>query len=263
MTLLWQFFRSHLKALTVWVAIALGLSLATTSAAPAAVANGAMNAYIDKLPESLRSMVGYTSGLGPLDQYIVAKYAPLGALVLVLYATLLALSIVTREVDRRTIDFLLALPVSRTQVALARLATMAVNTGVLAAVMWLALRFHLESLGLTGSFEGYGLLLLVQWLLAMAIGCLVFLISLWIDDYGFAVKLFLGTASGAYLLEMLLRAGNISRAGRLLSPFSYADAGLIVREKAVPGADLAVLLIVIAASVAVAMPVFARKQISA
>lgn len=263
MTLFWHHFRAYLSGLLIWAGVGMFLTFAITRSAPAVVADGAGLAAIQALPEAMRAMLGYQEGLSPLDSFITLKFSAWSLLVASLYGSLLALSIVTREVDRRTIDFLLSLPVGRTQVLLSRVGVMLLNSGLVMLGMWLVLRYDLAAQGLEGSWTGYGLMMLNQWLVAVAIASLALLSSLWIDDYSHGVKIWMGAVTGLFFIELAMRAANFSRWQRGFSPFSYADAAQVIRAGQIPLADAAILVAVALLAIAVSVPVFERKQLTA
>lgn len=262
MNLFRQQFRAQWVGLLIWTVCALLLTVTTTRSAPAAVQSGMLE-IVSMLPPQLQKAIGVPAGLSPLDAFIAVKLAASTALVLALYAVVLALSTITREVDRRTIDFLLSLPVDRGQVILARAAVMLVNLGVLSVATWFIAIADLKAQGLEGSWNSYLLLMVNQWLFAAAVGAIALLGSLFIDDYALGIKLFLGITATAFFLEMGLRAADISRLGRAWSPFSYVDAGEVLRAGALPLGDTLALAGATALALALCVPVFRQKQIAA
>lgn len=263
MTLFWQHFRAYFSGLLIWMGATALLTVAITRAAPAAVIDDATFSAMQALPEAIRNMLGYQEGLSALDSYIVLKFSSWAALIGGLYAPLLALSIVTREVDRRTIDFLLALPVERARVLLSRVGVMLLNSGLVVLTMWLVLRYDLAAQGLEGSWGGYALMLINTWLLVIAIGSVALLTSIWIDEYSLGVRLWLGGVTGIFFLDLAMKAAGLSRWQRVLSPFSYADGPKVLQTGEIPLIDAVVLIGVTVAAVAASVWAFQRKQIAA
>lgn len=260
MILLWQFFRHNLFGLGLWIVLT-GLLHAMIGHSAGSVAVTGMEAMLERLPESMRNLMGYIPGLAPVDAFVALELGTWGSMLLSIYAVLLALGAITREVDSRTIDFLLAQPVERHQVLLARIGVIVLNTALLAAAMWTTLWASLTAAGVEASFGRLALLYGNQWLLALAWAGLVLLTSLRIDDYNLGVKLWLGLLATSFLLEFVLRAVGVARWARFYSPFSYVDAGLVVRD-GLPAADVAVLLSVAVLTFALSVPAFAKKQIT-
>ncbi|HYF91867.1 MAG TPA: ABC transporter permease subunit [Symbiobacteriaceae bacterium] len=259
MTLFRQFFSAHRKGLLIWMAAGALLAISGTRSAPTFIEGNSMSA----LPPALLALFGDLSGLSPVDMYITILMGKGTPLIPTMYAVILALSVVTREVDRRTVEFLLSLPVQRTQVLLARLAVLTVNVTAVTATIWAVIRFDLAGLGFQGSWDHMLLLFINLWLLAMALGTVTLAASMWIDDYSVGVKLFLGIVALGFLVEYVLRGAMVSRAVRAFSPFSYVDLGGVMRHGSIPTADAIVLIAAIAAGVAVSFWAFGRKQFSA
>lgn len=262
MTLFRQYFRTQLSGLLIWAGAAALTMLMMTRSTPTDNSAEAMQALIGKMPESFKIMFGVTDKLGTVDGFVAIKIAPTITLILCLYAVILALGIVTREIDRRTIDFLLGMPVDRRSVLVARVGVLACNTALVGALMWTIMRVDYGMLGLQGSFERFAQLIFANWLLAMAFGALTLLSSMWIDDYSFGVKLWLGAVAAGYFAELILRAAGLTRWQRFFSPFSYADGTNILTD-GLTVADPLVLIGIIVAAVLAAIPVFERKQIAA
>lgn len=94
---------------------------------------------MDQLPEVLRSLLAVTDMSTPVG-YVQAELLGLtGPLLVILFAVLTGSNAIAGEEDRRSLDLLLANPVSRTRVVLERMAAMAVGLAVLVGVMGLAL----------------------------------------------------------------------------------------------------------------------------
>lgn len=262
MILFWHRFRAHRTGLLVWALVTAFLVGLIAQSASAVLDANAFLELMESLPPALQAIYGVPKDLAPVDGYVVTSLGREVALVLSLYAVLIALGAVTREVDRRTIDFLLALPVRRRQLVLTGAGVMVVNTGLLAAWTWLVLCLSLGAAGLDGSWGGYALMVFNQWLIALAFGSLALLSSIRLNDYGFAVKLWIGVVAASYVLEMVLAVAGMSRWERFFSPFSYAHAVDILRYGTLPWVDALVLAAVSVVVVILAVFAIERKSIT-
>jgi len=259
MTLFRQFFSAQFKGLLIWMAVgALYAFAGTRSAAPFIEGNA-----LATIPPALLAMFGDMAGLGATDMYLTVILGKGTLLIPTLYAVIVALSIVTREVDRRTVEFLLALPVQRTQVLTARVAVLFVNITAVTGAIWAVLRYDMAAQGFAGTWSHLNMLFLNLWLLAIALAAITLAVSMWIDDYSVGVKLFLGIVTLGFFMEYVLKGATVSRAGRLLSPFSYVDLGGVMHSGSIAAGDLIVLIAAIAAGLAVSFRAFDRKQFSA
>jgi len=258
-TLFRQFFGAQFKGLLIWVGVAALFALSGTRSGATFVEGDAMA----KMPQALLSIYGDIGGLSAIDAYLTLILGKGTGLIPTLYAVILALSVVTREVDRRTVEFLLSLPVQRTQVLLSRLAVLILNVTALVGAMWAVLRYDLPAQGYEASWGSLGLIFLNLWMLSIAVGAVTLAVSMWIDDYSLGVKLFLGAVTLAYFMEYVLRAAHVSRAARVFSPFSYLEPTSIMRSGSIATGSIIVLVVTVAAGVAVSFWAFNRKQFSA
>ena len=100
-----------------------------------------INDFLDPMPEAFRSLFA-TSGADmstPVGYIQIELMSFIGPILVILYAVGQGSRAVAGEEDRRTMDLLLASPVSRLRVLLEKAAAMVVGTALLAAVIGLAL----------------------------------------------------------------------------------------------------------------------------
>lgn len=261
MTLFWQHFRAQRNGFFIWLAASVVTILAVASAAKSMGQSDLMNKLGQVAPPALQALLGMLPGLSPVDGFIQAKVGAGMAMILPVYACLLAMSAITREVDRSTADFLLTLPVDRTRLLVARWGVMVVNLAILTLSLWVALVAGMKASQVSGSFGGYFWMLAQVWLLAVAVGSLALLLSLWIDDYSLGVKATLAGTGALYVIDLGMRVAGISKWGRSFNPFTYVDAARTVMEGHLPWGDAAVLAAASGLSLWLAVRAFGRKQI--
>ncbi|MDF2629454.1 MAG: family transporter protein [Symbiobacteriaceae bacterium] len=259
MTLFRQFFVAHLKGLFIWMAVGALMAIALTRSTATFIEGGVFEA----MPASMLALYGDFTGMNVVDIYLTISVGKGTVLIPTLYAVIVALSIITREVDRRTVEFLLALPVQRAQVLLSRLAVLAVNVTLVNAVIWAVLRFDISAQGYEGSWAHLDVLFVNLWLLCMALAAVTLAASMWIDDYSVGVKLFLGLVTLTFFLEYVFRGAQVSRAVRLITPYSYADLAMVMRSGTIDALNLIVLIVAILGGLGVSFWAFNRKQFSA
>ncbi len=261
MTLFWQHFRAQRNGLFIWLAASVVTTISVASAARSMEQSDLMSKLGQAAPPALQALMGTLPGLSPVDGFIQAKMGTGMALILPVYACLLAMSAITREVDRSTADFLLTLPVDRTRLLLDRWGVMAANLAILTLSVWVALVAGLKASQVIGSFGGYFWMLAQDWLLAVTIGSLTLLVSLWIDDYSLGVKAALAGTGTLYVIDLGMRVAGISKWGRSFNPFTYVDAARTVMDGHLPWGDAAVLAVASGLSLWLAVQAFGRKQI--
>lgn len=263
MILFRQFLRSQRTGLLIWLGAMVLAALALAASANGMQQNDLVERVAAKLPAALQALLGLVPGLSGVDAFVSAKLGISLGLVLPAYACLLAIATVTREVDSGRMDFLLALPIERRQFLVARWAGMAVNLATVALGAWAALVVGLKANHISGSYLGYLWMALQAWFLGLGCGSLAMLASLWIDDYGGAVKSILGGLGAFFSLDLGLKAMNVSKIWRAFNPFAYFDAARPIAEGHLLWGDAAVMLATSLVAVWLAARAFAQKQIHA
>ena len=180
-----------------------------------------------------------------------------------IYGCLLAISAITREVDRHTADFLLTLPIDRARLLLSRWAVMVVNIGLLALGMWVALVAGLKGVGVTGSWSGYFWMTVQAWFLGVAVGSLALLASVWIDDYGTATRYTLAGVGALFSLDIGLRISPPPWWALVWNPFAHVSSARSILENRLLWGDAAALVVITALSLALAVHFFNGKQVRA
>ncbi len=267
MTLFKQYFRVQRSGLIIWAGSSGFLAWALAVTAKPLELGGSLASLIeklaDKLPAGIRGLFAMAPGLSPIDSLIQAKLGFWMTLALPIYGCLLAVSAVNREIDRGTADFLLALPVERRQVLVARWGVMALNLGAVALVTWATLSVGLVMNHVIGRFSGYFWMIAQGWLLGLAVGSLAMLGSMWAQGYEQAVKWSLGAVGVLFSVDLGMRVASISRSVRFLNPFSYFDSVEPLLRNSLIWGDAVVLLATSLISLWLAVRVFQSKQIVA
>ena len=263
MTLFRQHFRGQRTGLLVWLGANIAVTLMVASLGNSASQSQALSQLVAGLPANIQALFGLSPGLSPVDSFVQAKLGFTIILVFPIYACLLAISAVTREVDRHTADFLLALPIDRARLLLSRWAVMAVNIGILGLGMWVALVAGLKGIGVTGSWWGYFWMVTQAWFLGVAVGSLALLASVWIDDYGAGTKYTLAGVGALFALDLGMRVNPPPWWALIWNPFAHVDSARSIVESRLLLGDAAALVVITALALALAVRFFADKQIRA
>jgi ABC-2 type transport system permease protein len=266
-TLFKQYFRAQRSGLLIWAGFNgfMGWALAATAKPmeTASALGNFMTRIMERLPENLRALLGIAPGMSPIDSLIQAKLGFWMAVALPVYGCLLAVAAVSREIDRGTADFLLALPVDRKQVLVTRWEVMAVNLAVVVLTTWSALSGGLVMSGVTGNFRGYFWMIAQAGFVGLAIGSLAMLGSMWAPDYERAMKWSLAAVGVLFSVDLSMKMASMSRLARSFNPFSYFDTLEPLRHSGPMWTDAAALIAVSLAALWAALRVFQSKQIEA
>lgn len=266
MTLLKQQAKAEGLSLVVWGLALGGLVLWATALWPTLMSSDTMVEImnlLNSLPPALRAAIGGAS-LATITGWVTAYAFGLWVLVpYMVFTALFATSIVSREMDRRTIEFLLSLPTSRSQLLLTRWAGMAI-----ALVLIQLFHFGGAVVGvlLIGERVDVGALLLAElnlWLLLLALGSLFLLISLLIDDYGRSLGATLGLGFVLFFAHLALDGKTGALSGlRDALPFAQFRPAEPLLEATVPTGSLLYLALLTLAAVCLSTYLFQRKEIT-
>ena len=132
-------FLSHLKAgrwgLVAWSGLMAVYALFTFWLYPTMKEAGYEQMF-EKLPESIKALAGLQDlppGLGlSLETFVSLEFMSMWAAFVAIYAIFAAGGIVAREVERGTMDLILAQPLSRTRLVLSKFAVFLAGVGIIA-----------------------------------------------------------------------------------------------------------------------------------
>lgn len=169
----WIFYQTLVqrrRTLLYWMLALGGLTFYTASFYPTLVAGNqeSLNQLANQLPPYMEALFGKVAGFASPEGYLDAKlYLLFMPFVLMVYTIRFGTSIIAGEEQAKTIDLLLANPVSRTRVVLEKYAAMLVATALLVGVVgfavWLAAvlyNFEVNTSGLVAvSLHLYGLMI--------------------------------------------------------------------------------------------------------
>jgi ABC-2 type transport system permease protein len=169
--------REQRRSLVGWIGGIAGFCLIMLSMYPTIRGNTAFSKLIDAYPEPLRklfNLADYTSGVGYLSAEVFSFMAPL---LISIFAILLGSDLLAGEEERRTIDILMANPVSRRRVVYEKWLALAAGTLMLSLVLELILgligplfKLHVGWRPLSAEILGVSLFALFSGTLALALG---------------------------------------------------------------------------------------------
>jgi ABC-2 type transport system permease protein len=222
-----------------------------------------LDAYLESLsPEARRAFVGNVTSISTIEGYLVSQLYQFGwLLVLGVYFGYTAASSVAKEVERTSIDVLLAAPVSRTRIVVGKfLALVPTVLGVnllTLGVVYLAVLGVGEEVSLVDLLAVH--LLSVPYLLACA--ALGLLASVLVDTTRRAQVLGAGGVFAMFLVDTLTFDTDFDWLGDLAFT-RYYDPGELLVEGTVAWGDAAVLVAATVLLVVAAAEVFERREIS-
>ncbi|MBU2008622.1 MAG: ABC transporter permease [Chloroflexi bacterium] len=221
----------------------------------------------EKMPESIKAMAGLQdlpSGIGlSLEAFVAAEFLSSWAAVVVIYAIFAAGGIVAREVERGTMDLILAQPLSRTRLVLSKFAVFLAGVGIIAMGSFLGFLAGMAVFDETMSLGNTALALFQGVSLVLAVGSYSLLLScLTLDPR--RTLLLSGTITAAfYILNFVAPAlKGYTWAGRF-SLFHYFSPEPIMRTGQPDWWGLGIFWGLALICLALSLSVFRRRDIVA
>jgi len=180
-----------------------------------------------------------------------------------IFTAILGASLLSKEEDEKTIEFLLARPVTRTSVLTQKLLTyvayvMAFNI-VLALVGYVSFIIFVEQ---DYSAKALVLLLTAPFLVHLTFASLGFLLALFFSRRRSVLSVSIGLVVGTYFLSVIALLTEGFEWLGWLSPFRYIDAADIVTTQSLDLTNVVVLLAVNVAAVGATYALYRRRDIT-
>lgn len=221
-----------------------------------------LNKFARELPEGVKALIGgaeeYTSPAGYLNGELFAFMLPLLFLV---YGIGLGSRAIAGEEERRTIDLLLANPISRTRVVLEKAAAGAVGVLVLGVIVAAALLLGGPAAGMKIGAEKLLAAVISVALLGLMFGSLALMLSSATGTRRSTRGIAAALGVAAYFLNALAPLASTLRPYRKLSPF-YWYAGNEPLRHGLSVAHVALLLALTLVLLAAAVALFNRRDIA-
>jgi len=186
--------------------------------------NPDLEKLVESYPEALKAFVAFggqfdfTSAAGYLGSELFSFMMP--ALFLVA-AVGHGAGTLAGEEERGTIDLLLSSPLSRTRVALEKLAAMCVELAALGVVLWLALWVGARAFSMEVSVAHLASATALLVVLALAYGAIAFMVAAATGRKTLAIGLTVALAVGAYLVNSLASLVEVLEPFQKATPFYH------------------------------------------
>lgn len=250
------------RSLLGWVTAIVLLVLMYAAIWPGIRDQPSLNDFLDTMPEAFRSLFA-SSGADmstPAGYIQIELMSFMGPILVILYAVAQGSRGVAGEEDRRTMDLLLAEPVSRTRVLLEKAAAMVVGTFVLAATLGLALVVEGRLFDMVIPVDRVAAAMLHLALLGVVFGAMALAVGAVTGDVGLSRAVPTGVAVVTYLVNGLGPMVSWLEPLQRYSPF-FQYVGHDPLRTGVSGPAAAVAALTIAVLVAVAVWGFQRRDV--
>lgn len=210
----------------------------------------------------VQAVYGAGINMNSFDGYMTTKAMLMFGLIFGGYIAWLASSFLAGEVERKTIDLLLSLPVKRESLVLARYFSLLPVIVLLLAVGLAGVYAGVRAENIATSFVWYGWTMLYLGLFGLAFGSLALLISALLSNGRQAALISIGVMLAMYFLESI--GSVVTSAGiiRNLSLFHYVNYVGILGTHQVNLVDGFILLVFALVFLALTVVVYGRREIN-
>lgn len=178
------------------------------------------------------------------------------------YIVIFASSAISGEVDSRTMELLLAQPVSREKVLLSKFAALMVNLTLICAasfaVIWIMTNVWIEE---EASFGIYGWIFFNNGMMLFAVAGFVFLISVLANEPKVVIGITMGTLLFSFLINITVTTARKWIFLGMITPYYYCDASQIFFRGGVDWKNILILFAAGLALLTAALVVFRHKDI--
>ncbi len=188
-------------------------------------------------PPALRELFGEVD-ISTMEGWIQVELVSYLPLLLAIYAGIYAAGSVSREMEQRTVDFVLGLPISRTEFISSRLVVGLWNLFLICLVLFLFLVAGVAVVGHTPLAARYALALLNAYLLAGALLAAYVAIATAVDEQARLTGITLGLTFVLYILTAAFRATDAPDVIRWLTPFEHYHSAQAMTGDGLPAAPL-------------------------
>lgn len=250
------------RSLLGWVTAIVLLVLMYAAIWPGIRDQPSLNDFLDTMPEAFRSLFA-SSGADmstPAGYIQIELMSFMGPILVILYAVAQGSRGVAGEEDRRTMDLLLAEPVSRTRVLLEKAAAMVAGTFLLSATLGLALVVEGRLFDMVIPVDRIAAAMLHLALLGLVFGAMALAVGAVTGDVGLSRAVPTGVAVVTYLVNGLGPMVSWLEPFQRYSPF-FQYVGHDPLRTGVSGPAAAVAVLTIAVLVAAAVWGFQRRDV--
>lgn len=258
-------FKRNLRSLILWTSIIAGLALMMLLMFPAFEdAFAQLEDLLSIYPPEFLEIFGM--GEGGLDMSnIYGWFGVEGYLFVTLiggsYAAILGSSILSKEEDEKTIEFLLSKPISRSQVLFGKSIVVVINLFLMNLVV---------SLFLLLAFSIFDELNVVVWLLfsfapvllQLFFASISLLISVFVTKSRTVISISLGLAIGMYVVMIISALTDEAEFLKYFTPYEYINARTIVAEQRIEPIYLLITLVVIVVTMFSTWMLYKKKDIA-
>lgn len=198
-----------------------------------------------------------------LEGYLALEYFSLWPLLFIIFISVKTAGIVSRHVENRSMDILLATGYSRFRFLNEKNLLIVVNIVLVLLSAWLGLVIGILAVGEPIPFAGLAIAFLDSFPMALAFVGISLLISVLIDEGGKAIGIVMGVVLGEYMLSIVANLASWGDTVKYFSLFTYWDSNAAMLEQTIDPVNVFVPLLVAVISIGLSYYLFKKKEIHA
>ena len=259
LTIIIQTLKDHLKGILILAALLFVWMLYITVVYPS-VATMDMSDLMSNT--AIQAVYGAGINMNSFEGYMTTKAMLMFGLIFGGYIAWLAASFLSGEVERKTIDLLLSLPVKRENLVLARYASLLPVIVILLAVGLAGIYAGARMANISTPFQWFGWTMLYMGLFGLAFGAMALLISAVLSNGRQAAMVSIGVMLAMYFMETIGSVVPTVEIIRKLSLFHYMNYVGILGSHHLNWVDAGILLVVAGVFLALTIYVYGRREIN-
>lgn len=253
------------KSLIIWSLVMSGLIIMTLSIFPQfAEEQEAMENLLKAYPESLQKAFGMDQlNFGNLMGFYGVEIHMMTTLLGSIYVAILASNILAKEESEKTVEFLLAKPVTRSEIVIQKLFAVIVNILIFNIVSTISSLIGFQfSEDATVPGKTFTLLVFAAFMLHLTFGAIAFLLSSAMRKTRNILSASLGIVFVAYFMNVMAGISEDLDFMKYISPFKYVDAANIINDNVFEPLYIFLMSAIILISIFMAFVIYKKKNIA-
>jgi len=255
------------KSTMLWTAILLlyNISMLLLYPSMTGAMKDKMNVMLQAFPKEMIIAMGLdkvsiTELLGFYNTYCYLLVTILGGI----FAMLQGISVLSKEEDEKTIEFLLSKPITRNRIIFEKVSAVLTNILILNIVISMISYVAIEIVSIEAySLKALLLLFLGPVLMQVTFAAVGLLISVFIVKARINIPVGVGIVLGLYFISILATVSEKADFLKYVTPFKYVDGADIISSKSIEPVYLAIMTAVTSACTFITRLIYNKKDIVA
>lgn len=260
-TLIKQSWLNNQISSLVWAVILGAIFTLTIASYPGEEGANNFVQALDNFPEALVSLLGDAALFGTIDGWLQMNLYSVFPLVFSIYSVIFMSNIVCREIDTRSIEYTLSLPIARWKMISSRFITFSLLSCLIVVIIYIFIALTIVGYDLTSNLESHALVMINSWAVNLGIAAVVLFISLVFSDYNKAIMAGIGFVFASYLVNMITQATSSKSSLKYLSLFHFYESDRILSERSLNVSYIFILITITIVLIISANIFFSKKEI--